>query len=309
MNFRTIILSLCFFLAAFAVQAQNRKVTLLSPTNGQSLVPVKTVFTWDTLAVVVDSFELQISKNTNFSDTMLRWFLPGTQFTYTLSSSLDYDSTYYWRVISFDTVPMIIETSDVFAFTVVGPPPGQPTNFSPASASLDVSVKPTLTWSGVIDADEYHIQISTFTNFSDTAFYGIVNAPGTSVNVSVKLESYKVYYWRVVASNQNGKGEWSNYWNFTTLVTGLHKPEANFSMNCFPNPTNSGLTLSFEGIGTASSITMLDMQGKVVQVVLNETLTAGNHQVAIKRMGLPAGMYFIQLQQNGQTQTKKVVFK
>jgi|GEM_PF-2126053 len=308
MKLKYSILSLCFMLLALGSQAQIRTTTLLSPTNGQILVPAKAVFTWDTTAVEVDSFGLQLSKTMNFSDTLLSTFLLGSQTTYTLTNSLDFDSTYYWRVISFDSLNFYQESSVIFSFTVQGVPPGQPNNVSPASASVDVSINPKLTWTSVVDADQYHVQVSTFVNFSDTVFYAVVNTPSTNVTVNVKLLSYKVYYWRVAGSNINGLGEWSNFWNFTTLVTGLNGPHANFSLNAYPNPSSDKMLVSFKGAGSNARVSLYDLQGKEVALVLDGPIEAGNQRLEINRNGLPAGIYMLRVEQNGQAQTLKVVF-
>ncbi|MHB1277147.1 MAG: T9SS type A sorting domain-containing protein [Bacteroidia bacterium] len=309
MKLRIITLSLCLFVFSFFAESQNRKVTLKTPLDGQILVPAQTTFTWDTTETRVDSLELQVSTAMDFSDTVVSKILGGTDTTYTLTDTLDLDSTYYWRVISFDSALFYVETSNVFSFKVIGPVPGRPVNVSPMSASIDVSIFPTLTWTSVPDADEYHIQISTYDNFSDTAYYGVVAAPNVSVTVNVKLESYKVYFWHVAAKNINGQGAWSNFWNFTTLVTGLNGPQANFAMMAYPNPVQDKLILNFEGAGTQSRLAILDARGKEVRLVMNEYVSAGNQTVEISRDGLAAGLYFVKLEQNGMAQTLKVVFE
>ncbi len=309
MKLRIITLSLCLFAFSFFAEAQNRKVTLKTPLDGQTLVPAQTTFTWDTTETLVDSLELQVSTSMNFSDTVVSAILSGTDTTHTLTGNLNLSTTYYWRVISFDSSLFYVETSDAFSFTVTGPLPGRPTNVSPMSASIDVSVFPTLTWTSASNADEYHIHISTYDNFSDSAYYGVVAAPTVSVNVNVKLESYKVYFWRVAAKNVNGQGEWSNFWNFTTLVTSLNTPQANFGMVAYPNPVQEKLILNYEGQGTRSRISLLDAQGKEVQLVMDEFVANGNQTVEISRDGLAAGLYFVKLEQNGMAQTLKVVFE
>ncbi len=309
MKLRNFTLSLCLMLVAFAAQAQTRTATLLTPADGQTMVASKTIFTWDTLAVEVDSFKLQLSKTLDFADTLLTANLLGDQNTYTMVNALDFDSTYYWRVITFDSLSFYIETSAVFSFTVQGVPPGRPTNVSPASASLDIAQNPTLTWTTLADADQYHVQISNYTNFSDTAFYAIVNAPSTSINVNVKLLPYHVYFWRVAGANANGLGEWSNFWNFTTLVTSLNGPQANFSMNAYPNPAANAMLLNFEGTGSEGRVSLYDLQGKEVAVVYSGIVEAGNNTLEINRNGLPSGMYMLRVVQNGQAQTLKVVFE
>ncbi|MDX5321864.1 MAG: T9SS type A sorting domain-containing protein, partial [Bacteroidota bacterium] len=263
----------------------------------------------DTLAVEVDSFHLQVSKTMDFADTLYSKRLYGTDHEYTLNTALDYDSTYYWRVVTYDSLSIFIESSDVYSFTVQGIPPAQPKNISPASATIDAGLNPTLTWSAVPDADNYHVQVSIYQNFSDSSFVATVPAPSTSVNVNVPLEAYTVYYWRVAASNQNGLGEWSLFWNFTTLYTGLHLPQGDFGAAAFPNPAQSNMTLSFMGEGAEGSVKLFDMQGKEVARLAEGFFAEEQQQVDINREGLEAGMYMLRLEQNGRYQTLKVVFE
>lgn len=309
MKLRTFTIVFCFLALATLVNAQSRKTPLLSPADMATGVSETPSFQWDTLSLEVDSFQVQLSKAMDFADTMASVTLLGTEHSTGLGVTLDFDSTYYWRVITFDSFMVYQEISDVWSFTVRGVPPGQPTNVSPTSASIDMSVNPTLTWSGVADADDYHVHVSTFHNFSDTAFYGIVSVPTTSITVNIDLEPYTTYYWRVGASNQNGVGTWSQFWNFTTLYTGLFTPEANFGATAYPNPSEGNMVLSFEGQSTEATVVLYDLQGKEVKTIAKGFYTQGTQQIDVESAGVEPGMYLLTIQQNGQSQTLKVVFK
>ncbi len=300
---------LCVAIAGLAF-GQNNKVTLTSPTDGQNLVPLTVTLMWDTTGLTVDSLAVELSKSMTFDDTLHRAVLPDTAVEYSIPSGvLEYDSMYYWRVISYWSTDSM-ESSDVFSFTAIGIPPGQPTNMSPTSSSLDQSLMPTLTWNAVADADNYRVHVATFNNFSDTAFHAFVNAPTTSVTVNVRLESYTVYYWRVAAENQNGLGEWSNFWNFTTLVSGLRGAQPTLMLSAYPNPADEMVSLRFENKGTGNTVVrLLDVTGKEVQVLYDANPGPGNHDLVIERGNRKAGVYLLRVEENGLAHTLRVVFR
>lgn len=295
--------------AAFVVNAQSNKVTLTSPANGQTLVPLAATFTWDTSGLMVDSLALELSKSASFADTFYRVVLADSITTYTIpGDTLKYDSTYYWRVTSYWATDST-RWSDVFSFTAIGPPPGQPTNVAPAATALDQSLMPTLSWTAVPGADQYRVHIATFDNFSDTAFHAFVAAPNTSVTVNVRLNSYTVYYWRVAAENINGIGAWSNFWNFTTLVSGLNGAEPQLMLRAYPNPASEIVSLRFENKGTGNTvIRLMDVTGKEVEVLYDANPGAGEHDLVIDRKNRPAGVYFLRVEEGGAAQTLRVVF-
>lgn len=85
---------------------------------------------------------------------------------------------------------------------------------SPENLSSNLSLEPILEWHGVKGANSYHVQVSTTSDFSSTA-YNQDKISEPSVNVSGLSES-TLYYWRVRASNDQKTGEWSDIWRFTT---------------------------------------------------------------------------------------------
>ena len=87
---------------------------------------------------------------------------------------------------------------------------------TPADAANDVTLRPTLTWNSVSDADTYNLQISTSSDFSST----VVNETeltSTSYTPSLNLLMGTQYYWRVSATNEGGTSAWSSTRTFTTI--------------------------------------------------------------------------------------------
>ncbi len=115
----------------------------------------------------------------------------------------------------------IVNNSQDFSLIMTGnviPLPASVTLLSPASGSIDVPVDVTLSWTIAEKAFEYDLQISTDENFSDIV-YENDKVPGVNyqLNQSV-VQQFQHYYWRVRSKNSGGYGEWSEVWDFTTIL-------------------------------------------------------------------------------------------
>lgn len=95
-------------------------------------------------------------------------------------------------------------------------PPEPPLLISPASGSTGLSVTPTLNWDITSFATEYRVEVAL-----DTAFISPITSQagitGTSFDAS-GLADNTTYFWRVRASNSGGSSDWSDVWQFTTVV-------------------------------------------------------------------------------------------
>jgi photosystem II stability/assembly factor-like uncharacterized protein len=97
--------------------------------------------------------------------------------------------------------------------------PTQPGLTAPGNNSTCQSLTPTLDWNAVGDpVATYRIQVSLASNFS-TTLIDVDNISGTDYTVAGGvLELNTKYYWRVMATNEVGDGQWSGNRNFTTRV-------------------------------------------------------------------------------------------
>lgn len=94
--------------------------------------------------------------------------------------------------------------------------PAQPVLSSPANGAAGVELRPTLSWSGAADANEYLLEVATDSEFSAIAYSALV-ADASQV-VSSFLDSATTYYWRVRSSNFCGDGVYSDTYSFTTIA-------------------------------------------------------------------------------------------
>jgi len=79
-----------------------------------------------------------------------------------------------------------------------------------------------------------------------------------------------------------------------------------------PNPVARGenINLSFS-IETAENVTIevMDITGKIHQIITNQNLPAGNSQVAIEREGMAPGLYLIRLSADNRSSIVKTILK
>jgi hypothetical protein len=124
-----------------------------------------------------------------------------------------------------------------------GAPPDPPELVAPEDGSPDVSLRPTLTWTGV--GDNFTVQVATDTEFSNIVDAAFVSTPKYAVVVTVRivndteyvtvvdstlastithtvavgaLDHVVTYFWRVSASDVNGTSDFSAVWSFATAA-------------------------------------------------------------------------------------------
>lgn len=109
------------------------------------------------------------------------------------------------------------------------PIPNPPILVSPPNGSMNIPINPVLDWNPSSGAESYRCQVSTSPSFTNTVFdqSGIT---GTSVQVG-GLQNGTTYYWRVNATNGGGTSNYSNTWNFTTIIS----PPGQFTLISPPN--------------------------------------------------------------------------
>jgi chitodextrinase len=96
-----------------------------------------------------------------------------------------------------------------------GLPPDPPLLVGPPHGSLDVSLTPTLEWSG--DGDNFTVQVATDATFDQIVDAALVSTTQYTVAVGA-LDHLTTYFWRVNASNAIGTSGFSAARNFTTAA-------------------------------------------------------------------------------------------
>jgi extracellular elastinolytic metalloproteinase len=89
-------------------------------------------------------------------------------------------------------------------------------------------------------------------------------------------------------------------------ILGIEESELNSAVTLFPNPSNGIITLLNNGVMDIHTLTIIDINGRIVQKVSVEDATPStNFSVA----NLAEGMYFIKIETDTVSIVKKVVKK
>lgn len=167
---------------------------LQSPVNGAGSVSTNATFTWGATSLGVLFYQLELSKDTGFTQIVAVRTTPTSSLTV---SNLAFDSVYYWRVRTFGAEDTS-EFTPYFGFRVEQEPQllGQPVNISPTNGALNTPLLVSLVWSQVANANGYEVQIDTLSNFlTATTLTG-----GVSARLNVNALAWgKTHYWRVRA--------------------------------------------------------------------------------------------------------------
>ncbi|HPO57159.1 MAG TPA: FISUMP domain-containing protein, partial [Ignavibacteriaceae bacterium] len=183
---------------------------LLSPANNSNNQPVTLTLTWNPSSGA-SGYNLQVSTGNSFSTIIYNQSnINGTSHQI---SGLNNNTKYYWRVSGTNNNGSS-NWSSIWNFTTAGLPPATPTLVFPVDLTIDVPFPVTFSWNASSGAQNYTLQISTSSTFSNI-LYNESGITGKTKKVTV-LNPMTTYFWRVIASNTFGASNPSNIWSFTT---------------------------------------------------------------------------------------------
>ena len=185
------------------------------PPDGATGVSVDTQLSWSSAGAV--SFDL--SFDTQSTPTLLETSIEASNYDPSPEGSLDYETTYYWRVEAVNTSGT--REGPVWSFTTEDAPlPETPTLTAPANGASLLSTSPTLTWEAAELATSYTVYTNTTSDFGTAS----VQAQGLT-ETSLQLDGLAndtTYYWWVEARNgylgQGETGPLGGPYSFTTIV-------------------------------------------------------------------------------------------
>lgn len=240
---------------------------LSSPAYGTGGVSLTPTLVWNNTPRA-DMYEVQISKEFSFSNNLESITHSPTQRK--LSTTLDYNTTYYWRVRS-RTNKSLGAWSQPWMFTTII---SSPILVSPENNTGGHPINTVLVWKKVDGAGSYTVQVSKDKNFSASI---VLNQDFTDTTAEIKgLELYTTYYWRVQARANKNNSDWSETWSFFTRL----KPPVNRSP---ANNSYGHLTIvNFEWNPSAGAIgyeIQIAKDKNFEQMIFDgETQTISNHQ-------------------------------
>ncbi|MBK9190232.1 MAG: T9SS type A sorting domain-containing protein [Crocinitomicaceae bacterium] len=111
--------------------------------------------------------------------------------------------------------------------------------------------------------------------------------------------------------NDGGNNFYLDYINmYPESMTGLIN-EGNFAgLSVYPNPASDQIILSFNIANQSEcSAVIIDAMGNIVGEIFNQSMNAGNQQFVYNTSDLSAGVYFIQITGDQQTETLKLILE
>ncbi len=182
--------------------------------------------------------------------------------------------------------------------------PTIPELISPLNESIDQPTTLTLLWEFLDNADKYHLQVAV-----DSHFTQIIFEDSTIVENSKQLENLAnntIHYWRVRAMNAGGTSDWSETWNFNTIIVSVNDiadlPKEYALEQNYPNPFNPITIIRYQ-LPTNSRVTLkiYNVLGQEVKTLADEIQEAGYKSIewnSTNNFGstVASGMYFYRLQ-------------
>jgi M6 family metalloprotease-like protein len=279
---------------------------LTSPSNGAYGVAQNAQLLWNEYAGAT-SFRVQVATDSFF---IARVFDDSTLTSNMVAATnLTKGMTYYWRVRTKNPSgngPW----SDVWRFTTMLPPPGIVALLAPVNNAVIGADSIRLVWSKAFpEVTGYRLDVATDSGFVS----GNTDSSVTDTSKIIRLlVSGQVYFWRIRAKNISGWGESGEVRRFHAVFVGVADAdvlptEIRLEQN-YPNPFNPGTTIKYELPKSSEvRVSVFDMLGREVSVLVNERREAGVHEVKCDGSNLSTGVYFYRLQAGDFVQSKKLI--
>jgi hypothetical protein len=178
---------------------------LTSPAANALTTDLTPKLDWGTSTGTVTDYQVQVSTSSTFGTTV-EDELTGTTSEYTPTVDLAPNTTFYWRVRSYNGSAYSLWSAVRALRTALDAPMGL------GSADLLLTTRPKFEWSvyggSPPNPTNYTIQVSTSPVFAST----VVNATatGTSYTPTVNLPKNVMLYWRLRANGANGPSLWAD---------------------------------------------------------------------------------------------------
>lgn len=196
---------------SFTTRAQDELAApnLLAPQDNAADLPASLTFSWSSVPGAHE-YHLLVATDNGFTDLVVDSSSMGTEVEIT---GLSTSTTYYWKVTASDG--SLSSESAVRSFTTYNGLPAAPELVSPSNNATDIQTTVTLTWSAADLAQLYRVDLSTSQSFSNDVQSDTFTATSAIFD---GLDSSTTYYWRVTGINDQGEGESSQIFSFTTIA-------------------------------------------------------------------------------------------
>lgn len=247
--------------------------TLVTPIDGITGVNSGTGFSWNSVPEA-KLYLFEIASDANFSNIIYSRETKNTFASYTALQ--EGYSTYYWRVRTnnggnYSTV----NNSRSFQNTL-----GTPQIISPLDGD-SVSIYTKLDWNDVTQSTGYRLIVSRISSFGNPNFIMFdEDLTSSEFNITDGLQLNVRYYWKVVAKNALGEGDYSSVYSFYTNSTELNINEFKVknTLNIYPNPVTHSINFNSDSFGL---LYVYDVKG---ELVLTSKIVKGGNKINIEKL-------------------------
>lgn len=193
--------------------------TPIYPLNGAAGIELLPQFQWNsTLGSTL--YWIKLSKDSLFSSIIFHQGMSDTSFTYI--SGLNYDTKYFWQLRAQGMQGDMGSWSPVYSFTTAPHLPEKPRLYFPTNGETNLHFPIFFKWDDLnYFADEVFYNLNIESDDGTTVF-DTVFINQSSFYLS-NLNSGSNFKWKVRAGTNKGYGEWSDTWQFSTMLE-LDKP-------------------------------------------------------------------------------------
>lgn len=185
-----------------------------------------------------------------------------------------------------------------------------PSLYNPANGQQNERLDPTFGWSSIGPYSD--LQLSTSNTFSTILHSVRVSENLYQLPLGI-LSDQVTYYWRVRKYVNNEYSNWSLTYSFRTGIAGVNNittviPDNFYLYNNYPNPFNPITKIKFDlPKGSLVKISVFDINGRIVNELVNEMLQAGRYVTEFNGVNLSSGVYYYRIEANEFTSVKKMI--
>jgi hypothetical protein len=203
-------------------------------------------------------------------------------------TGLNTSTTYFWQVNATDAAGTG-SWSAMWSFVTMIPASRIPVLTLPSNGTTDQPTTMAFSWSSVVGAASYAIQVSTASDISSIAILqNVIPRPPV---IATGLFLNTMYYWHVNAAFQDSVGAWSGIWSFSTIRSSV-LPAKDFQLERSFSIRKGTITY-FLDRQSPVTIRIYDLLGKK-NFEINHLQSAGNYSFSMKALNLSGRLFIIQ---------------
>ena len=206
-------------------------LTITAPLNAAINQFPKTYLNWSNNGGSTN-YQVQFDVEITFGSIALLDTILTDSISALYATNLNFGTRYYWRARAMHALDTMAWTS-AFSFTTLD----SVTLSAPSNGASFLSTNVELDWDYISGITAYQVELDKVPSFNSAAFQTSILPDSTSHWIASNLAFGATYYWRVRAWHTNDTTQWSQTWQFSTLVSLTLTSPVDFSINQYPNVT------------------------------------------------------------------------